>query len=88
MDKIDGDSPYLFDSMVAILLYVDVVVMLSKSGVGLQSILNKLHEFFIFSSLEVNLSKSKNCDLWLQQKEIKPRGTLPRQGPNEDNLQI
>jgi hypothetical protein len=68
--------------MVAILLYVDDVIMLSKSGVSLQRILNKLHEFCIFSSLEVNLSKTKNFDLWLQQKEIKPRGTSPRQSPN------
>jgi hypothetical protein len=69
--------------MVANLLYVDDVIMLSKSGMSLvQRILNKIHEFCIFFSLEVNLSKTKHCDLWLQQKEIKPRGTLPKQSPN------
>ena len=30
LDEIDGDSPCLFNTVVAILLYVDDVVMLSK----------------------------------------------------------
>jgi hypothetical protein len=47
------------ESIVAILLYVDDVVMLSRSGACLQRLLNKLYEFSTSSSLEVNQAKSK-----------------------------
>ena len=59
LDKIDGDSPCLFDTVVAILLHVDDIVMLSKSGADLQRLLNKLFEFCTSSCLDVNLSKTK-----------------------------
>ena len=49
----------LFDTMVAILLFVDNINMLSKLGTCLQRLLNKLHEFCTSCSLEVNLSKTK-----------------------------
>ena len=45
--------------MVAVLLYVEDVVLLCKSGVGLQKLLSKLYEFCTLASLEVNLSKTK-----------------------------
>ena len=47
-----------FNIVVVILLYVDNVVLLFKSKVGLQRLLNKLYEFCTSSSLEVNLSKT------------------------------
>jgi hypothetical protein len=56
---LDGDSSSLLKIMVAILLYVDDVVELSKLGVGLHRLLNKLYEFSTSSSLEVNVSKTK-----------------------------
>ena len=59
LDEIDGDSLCLFYTVVAILLSADDVVMLSKSGAGLQRLLNKLYEFCTSSSLDVNLSKTK-----------------------------
>ena len=82
LDEIDRDSPCLFNTLVAILLYVDTVVQLSKLGAGQQSILNKLYEFYTSSSFEVNLSQPKNHVIWPHQKEIKPRGILPRQRSN------
>ena len=57
LDKIDGDSPCLFNTLVVILLYVDIVVLLSNSWTCLQRLLNKLHEFC--TSLEDNLFKTK-----------------------------
>ena len=75
LDKIDRDSPCLFNTMVVILHYANDIVLLSKFGTGLQRLLNKLHEFYNSYNLEVKLSKP-------QQKETKPRGILPRQGPN------
>ena len=51
LDEIDGDSPCLFNIVVAILFDVDNVVLLSKYGVGLQMLLNKLYEFCTSSSL-------------------------------------
>ena len=36
LDEINGDFPCLFNTMVVILLYVDHVVLLSRSNVGLQ----------------------------------------------------
>ena len=61
--------------MVAILPYVDDVVMLFKLGASLQRLLNKLYDLCTSSSLEVNLSKAKH-DLWPESKETKPRGIL------------
>ena len=46
--------------MVAILPYVDDVVMLFKLGASLQRLLNKLYDLCTSSSLEVNLSKAKH----------------------------
>ena len=45
LEEIDTDSPCLFNMVIAILLYVDDVVMLSKSGASLQRLLNKLYAF-------------------------------------------
>ena len=47
--------------MVAILFYVvvDIDVLLSTFGAGLDRLLNKLHEFCTSSSLEVNVYKSR-----------------------------
>ena len=59
LDEIDEDSLSLFNTVVAILLYVDDVVLLSRSCAGLQRLLNKLYEFCTSSSLEVNLAKTK-----------------------------
>ena len=59
LDKIDGDSSCLIKIVVAILLYADEVVLLSRSNVGLQRLLNKLFEFCISSSLQINLAKTK-----------------------------
>jgi hypothetical protein len=58
---------------------VDDVVQLSKLGACQQIILNKLYEFYTSFSFEVNLSHIEDHDIWPQQKEIKPRGILPRQ---------
>ena len=55
LDEINKDFPCLF----AILLYTNDVVLLSKFGVGLQRLLNKLYEFFTSSSIEVTFSKTK-----------------------------
>ena len=81
LDEIDGNSPCLFNTSIGILLYVVDVVLLFKSGAHLQRLLNKLYEFFTFSSLDVNLSKTKIM-MFGHKKEIKARGILPRQGPN------
>ena len=54
LEKIDGYSPCLFKTIVAILLYGDNVVLLSKLGAGLQRLLNKLYEFCTSSNLEIN----------------------------------
>jgi hypothetical protein len=59
LDKIEGDSPCLFNTVVVILLYVDDVVLLSRSSASLQRLLNKLCDFFTSSILEVNLAKTK-----------------------------
>ena len=59
LDEFNRDSPCLFNTVVAILLYVDVVVLLSRSSTSLQRLLNKLNEFCTSSSLEVNLAKTK-----------------------------
>ena len=43
LDEIDGDSPCLFNTMIAILFYVDNVALLSRLGACLQRLLNKLY---------------------------------------------
>ena len=48
----------LFSIVVVICLHVDVNVLLSKFGVGLQRLLNKLYEFCTSSSLKVKLTKT------------------------------
>ena len=45
--------------MVAIILYVDDIVMLSKSEACLQRLMNKLYKFCAPYDLEVNVSKIK-----------------------------
>ena len=59
LDEIDGDSPCLFDTVVAVLLYVDNVVLLFKPWACLQRILNKIHEFHTSPSLEVNIFRTQ-----------------------------
>ena len=45
--------------MLAIILYVDDVVLLSRWGASLQRLLNELYKFCTSSSLEVNLAQTK-----------------------------
>ena len=59
LDVIDGDSQCLCNKVVGILLYVDDVVLLSGLGTSLQRLLNKLVEVCTYSSLEVNLAKTR-----------------------------
>ena len=59
LDKINGDSLCLFNTMVAILLYVDDVVLLSRSCICLQQLLTSYMRFCTPSSLEVKLAKTK-----------------------------
>jgi hypothetical protein len=55
LDEINGDSPCLIYILNAILfVYVDNVVLLSNLGACLQRLLNKLHEFCISSSLDID----------------------------------
>ena len=58
LDKIDGDSPCLFNMVVDNLLNADDVFLLSRSCVGLERLLNKPNEFCT-SSIQVNLAKTK-----------------------------
>jgi hypothetical protein len=46
LDEVDGDSLCLLDMMVAILLYVDNVVLLSRSEASLQTTLMYLKAIF------------------------------------------
>ena len=55
LDEINGDSPCLYNTMVAILLYANDVVLHSRLGTSLQRFLSKLYDFCTSSSLEVNL---------------------------------
>ena len=55
LDEIDGESPHLFNTFIAIILYV----VLSKFGAGLQRLFNKPNEFCTYSSLEVKFSRTK-----------------------------
>lgn len=71
MDEIDIDDPSLFNTMIAFLLYVDEVVLLSKTGVSLQRLLSKLYEFCTSSSLEVDLSKTKNMVFGHNKRKLK-----------------
>ena len=54
LDEIDKDYPCLFHIVVAIFIYVEDIILLSKSRASLQRLLNKLYEFCTSSSLEVN----------------------------------
>lgn len=58
LDGIDGDSLCLFNTMAAILLYIDDVI-LSKLGVGLQRLLDKPYKLCNSSCLDIKLSKTK-----------------------------
>ena len=49
----------LLNMVVAILLYHDDIIYLSKSRACLQRYMNKLYEFLISYSLDVNLSKTE-----------------------------
>ena len=53
LDEIDMDSPCLFNIVVAIFLYVDGVVLLSKSRACLQRIVNNVYEFCSSSKIMI-----------------------------------
>jgi hypothetical protein len=76
LDKIDGDSMCLFNTLVIIILYVDVVVLLSKLGACLPRLLNKLHEFCTY--LEDNLSKIKIMIFGRNKMKLNQETFLPR----------
>ena len=59
LNEIDGEAPCLYNTMLAILLYVDDVALLSEFGPSLQRLLSKLYIFGTSSSLKINLSKTK-----------------------------
>ena len=59
LEKIDGESLCLYNTMSIIHLYVDDGVLLSRSEARLQRVLHKLYEFCTSFSLEVNISKTK-----------------------------
>ena len=59
LDKINGDSLCLFNIAVVILLYANNVVPLSRAGIDLGRLWNKLYEFCTSSSFKVNLAKTK-----------------------------
>ena len=60
LDEIDKVSLCLFNTVVAILLYVDdFFFFLFESWLVLQRLLEKLYEFCIFSILDINISKTK-----------------------------
>jgi hypothetical protein len=63
LNDINMDSLCLFNTVVAILLFADDVVLLSILGANLQGPLNKLYEYCTSSSLEVNLAKTKIIDI-------------------------
>ena len=56
LDNINEDSSCLSSIVVAIILYDDNVALLLTSESCLQRFMNKLYEFCIFSSLNVNWS--------------------------------
>ena len=70
---INEDSLCLFNTMVAIPLYSNNVVILSNFGASLQRLLNKPCELCTSYGLEVHISIIKNHNFWLQQKELKPK---------------
>jgi hypothetical protein len=73
LDAINGDSLCLFNTMVAIPLYGNNVVILSNFRASLRRLLNELYGLCTSSSLEVHSLVIKNHDFWLQHKEIKPK---------------
>lgn len=56
---IDDDFVLLLDILVKILIYVDDIVLLSKSTLSLQRLIDRLHLLSIQSSLIINLDKTK-----------------------------
>ena len=63
LDEINGGPLCLFKMVVAILLYVDDIVMISKLGACLLRLLNKLYKFCASSNLDVDLSKTNSWTL-------------------------
>lgn len=59
LDKIDGDPSCLVNTVFAILLLCDNVVLLSKSWACFQKIMNKIYELCTSSSPNVNLPTTK-----------------------------
>ena len=70
MEEIDGDCPCLLNIMVAILLYVDNVVLLPKFGASLRIIMNLIYEFCTSYGPEVNLSKVKIMIFGCNKREL------------------
>jgi len=60
LDEIDMDSPCLFDTVVDILLYADDVVLLSKSGAGLQRLLTSYMSFALLLALMSTYQRPKS----------------------------
>ena len=55
LDEINEDSLYVFKTLIAILLYVDDVVQLSKFRAGPRRFSNKLYKYCTYSSFDINL---------------------------------
>jgi uncharacterized protein YpbB len=72
LDKVNGDSWCLFNTVIAIILYANDVVLLSKSRASLQRLSNKLHGFCTSSDL-VRLFK---CCTVLKQHTMSTEKTL------------
>ena len=81
LDGFDGDSPCLLKLVVDISIYVDNVVLLSKSQASLQRLLNKLFKFCTSYGESCQFRLDHNRDLRPQHNDIKPKGNLPSQGP-------
>lgn len=82
LDETNIYSLWLLNTVAAVILYVDDVVLLSKSRSCSWRFQTKNMSFFTSSSFDVNLSKTKNMIFgW---KEVKPKNILPMQGPNWD----
>ena len=52
-------APELDEHAVPLLLYADDLVLMSRSAAGLQSLLNKLHQFSTYHRLQVNIKKTE-----------------------------
>ena len=70
LDDIDGNSPCLFVTVVIVILYVDNIILLSKSRTKLQRLLKELHEFCTSSRLKVNLCKTKIMNFGCNKRKL------------------